>query len=174
MCTTNQVRCSVVELCRSARLNACALFIHLFAFEYAGNEICGQAASSARTALGAVVRCVPPPAASGGAPAFPLATALSEAKPSSSVEAWQQAQSQLLSSLRISVATELCADADTMAAFAAPLMTAEESAEFGRSDVAGDGDGDTDAVLDVMLACCAASPAFCDRAAAVDLHEVRP
>jgi len=139
----------------------------------AGDDICGHAARSARTALGAVVRCVLPAAASSGAPAFPLAAALSEARPSSSIEAWQQAQSQLLSSLRSAVATELCADADTMAAFAAPLMTADESADVGRSDVAEVSDGDTDAVLHVMLACCVASPAFCDRVAAVDLHEVR-
>ncbi len=119
------------------------------------------------------MRCVPPPAAISGPPAFPLAVALSEAKPSSSAEAWQQAQSQLLSSLRVSVATELYADADTMAAFAAPLMITDESAEVGRSNVVGDGDGDMDAVLHVMLASCAASPAFCDRAAAMDLHEVR-
>ena len=119
------------------------------------------------------MRCVPPPAASSGAPTFPLAAALSEAKPSSGIEAWQQAQSQLLSSLRVSVATELCADADTMAAFAAPLMTVHVSAEAGLSGAAANGDVDLDAVLHVVLACCAASPAFCDRAAAVDLHEVR-
>ena len=60
-----------------------------------------------------------------------------------------------------------------MAAFAAPLMTPDAAAEDGVSDAAGAGDGVMDAVLHVTLACCTASPAFCDRAAAVDLHEVR-
>ena len=139
----------------------------------AGDEVCRVAASSARSALGAVIQCVPPPADSDVNPAFPLTAALSPARPSSSLEALQQAQSQLLSSLRVSVATEMCADAETLAAFASPLMAADDLAESGHGKGAAGDDGEVAAVLHIVLACCAAAPAFCERASSMDLQEVR-
>ena len=139
----------------------------------AGDKTCLMAACSARAMLAAVARCVPPPAAGDGTQAFPLAAALSAARPSASLEEWQHKQSQLLSSLRASVAADLCADAETLVAFAAPLTAAADEPGVDRLSKTDAGDEDeVERVLSTLLTCCAASPAFCEQAASMDLHEV--
>jgi hypothetical protein len=100
---------------------------------------------------------------------------LSAAKPSASLKEWQQKQSQLLSLLRESVASELCADVETLIAFAAPLTAvADDPGENGHSKADAANEDEIGLVLSTLLSCCAASPAFCELAASMDLHEVRP
>ena len=179
---TQQIRCIVLGLDLDALVPSAVVTMSrpatcgclTFILFHADDEVCRLAASSGRTALTALVQCVPPPAACDGTHAFPLAAALSSAKPSSSLEARQQAQSQLLTSLRVSVASELCAQAETLAAFAAPLMSADAPADIGPCSGVVSKDGDVGAVLRAVLACCAADTTFCERAASIDLHEVRP
>ena len=100
---------------------------------------------------------------SAGTPpvAFPLAIAASSRPAEMLSEQRQQKQGQLLSALRTALASALIVDS---AAFTALCRLLTEDG--------GDNDGTVQGVLQILLACFAATPAFCEAGMAVDAHEV--